>query len=215
MGGLRGVFVSVLVGGSLACGACTRPDFKGKIHLSFDDGANPDVTMSVLETLDRYHVSPSFFEVGNHLASLPDRGRGLLAAKRARGHIVGNHSFTHPKLTELSREEIEKELRDTEDLLQDFMALRLVRPPYGDDDDRVRGILRDLGYLEVMWHVQAAEYDGWDRDYVNGVEGTRERFIENLVGKVKKKNGGIVLEPISKLPLESVGHRPDGRNPHK
>ena len=166
------------------------------------------MTAAVLETLDRYGVPASFFEVGRHLASLRDGGKALLAAKRARGHIVGNHAFSHRRLTELSRQEIERELAQTDNLLRPFVTLKLVRPPFGADDDRVRDILRDLGYIEVTWHVQAAEYEGWDRDYLAGVPGTTDRFVTYLVEKVKRKNGGILLlhdtSPITVATLSRI-----------
>src|SRR5215510_5482351 len=54
-------------------------DFGEKVHLSFDDGADEAVTATLLATLAYYHVPASFFEVGSHLAQLPDHGRKLLA----------------------------------------------------------------------------------------------------------------------------------------
>ena len=171
---------------------CRRADFSGKVHLSFDDGANPEVTTALLATLAQYHISASFFEVGSHLAALPDHGRALLAAKRAGGHLIGNHSFTHPHFPQLSLEQIAQELDETESLLRDFTPLRLVRPPFGDDDARVRTIIRDLGYVRVKWDVQTADY-AWEEAYEKGEPEVRERYIRSLVGKVKKKNGGILL----------------------
>lgn len=156
---IQKILLSVLL---LVCGALTtaglkRADFARKVHLSFDDGATLADTTKLLAVLAQYRVPASFFEVGSRLKQLPNNGRALPAAKRAGGHVIGNHSFSHPHFPQLSREEIAKELRDTEILLTDFSILKLVRPPFGDDDERVRAILRDLGYVPVKWDVQGSE----------------------------------------------------------
>ena len=119
--------------------------------------------------------------------------------------MLGNHSFSHPHFPQLSREEIAKELRDTEILLADFSTLTLVRPPFGDDDKRVRAILRDLGYIPIKWDVQGSEFTEWEAAYRKGVTGTRERFIYHIVKKVKNKNGGILLlHDESSLVIDSL-----------
>src|SRR5690242_2377357 len=68
---------------------CRHTDFASHVHLSFDDGASTEVTMQILSTLARYRAPASFFEVGSHLAALPDHGRALLTAKRAGAHVIG------------------------------------------------------------------------------------------------------------------------------
>jgi peptidoglycan-N-acetylglucosamine deacetylase len=184
----------LLLGGAVLAVGYRRPDFAGKVHISFDDGATPEETTKLLAILARYRVPASFFEVGNRLTQLPNNGRALLAAKRAGGHVIGNHSFTHPHFPQLSREDIAKELHDTEMLLADFSTLKLVRPPYGDDDERGRAILRELGYVRVKWDVQGSEFSaGWEEEYRSGVAGTRERYIQHIVEKLQGKNGGILL----------------------
>jgi peptidoglycan-N-acetylglucosamine deacetylase len=198
------LFLLLLYGVVLATGY-QRPDFAGKVHVSFDDGAAPADTAKLLAILAQYRVPASFFEVGNRLKQLPNNGRDLLAAKRAGGHVIGNHSFTHPHFPQLSRGEIAKELRDTEILLMDFSTLKLVRPPFGDDNERVRAILRDLGYVPIKWDVQGSEFSGWEEKYRSGGAGTRERYIQHIVEKVKRKNGGVLLlHDESTLTIDSL-----------
>jgi peptidoglycan-N-acetylmuramic acid deacetylase len=185
---------------------CTRVDFAGQVHLSFDDGAEPDVIATLLSTLAQYHIPASFFEVGSHLAQLPDQGRAQLATKRAAGHILGNHSFSHPHFSRLSTSEIVAELQATERLLADFTTLKVVRPPYGDDNAHVRKVFHELGYIEVLWDVQAAEYGGWEEAYRRGETHVRERFVHRILTKVRKKNGGILLlHDTSALTVASLG----------
>lgn len=184
---------------------CHRPNFGGKLHLSFDvEGSPPEALWAVLDTLDQYQAPASFFVRGDALAKWPDQGRGLLTAIRERGHLLGNHSFSHPYFTKLSAEAIATELQATDLLLQDFITVRLMRPPFAADDDRVREIIRELGYIQVKWDVQAAEYEGWDDAYVRGEAGSRERFLRYLVAKVQKKNGGILNVHDCRLVTENL-----------
>jgi peptidoglycan/xylan/chitin deacetylase (PgdA/CDA1 family) len=182
----------VLGTGILGEGGHKRPDFAGKIHLSFDDGANEAITTTLLATLAHYHVPASFFEVGSHLVQLPDHGRVLLAAKQAGGHVIGNHSFTHPHFSRLSREQIAWELHETETLLADFTSFHLIRPPYGEANARVRAIFRELGYVEVRWDEQTTDY-GWEAAYVGGEPGIQARYVQHIVDQATKKHGGILL----------------------
>ena len=170
----------------------SRWDFGGKVHLSFDDGADEAVTMALLTTLAHYHVPASFFEVGSHLEQLPDHGRKLLAAKRAGGHVIGNHSFTHPHFPRLSQAQIEWELHATETLLEEFTPWHLIRPPFGEDDARVRALFQELGYREVTWHVQATDYK-WEAAYERGEPGIRECYVDHIVEQASQKHGGIIL----------------------
>jgi peptidoglycan/xylan/chitin deacetylase (PgdA/CDA1 family) len=178
--------------GSFIGVGCQRQDFAGKLHLSFDDGASEAVTTALLTTLAHYHVAASFFEVGSHLAQLPDHGRALLAAKQAGGHVIGNHSFTHAPFPRLSREQIAWELQATQTLLADFTSFHLIRPPFGDDNARVRAIFQELGYVEVTWDVQSSD-PSWEAAYERGEPGIRERYIQHVVAQASKKHGGILL----------------------
>lgn len=179
--------------GLMFASSCARPNFLGCVHLSFDvEEAEPAAILPMLDALERNHVPASFFIRGEALAKLSDHGNAMLTAIQAHGHLLGNHSFSHPNFTKLSKEDIARELQNTELLLHNFITLRVIRPPFAADDLRVRTILRELGYLQVHWHVQAAEYAGWLQAYTTDPIPARERFLTYLVKKVKRKNGGIL-----------------------
>ena len=116
----------------------------------------------------------------------------LLAAEQAGGHVIGNHSFTHAHFRQLSRDQIVRELQETETLLDDFTSLHLIRPPFGEDDARVRAIFRELGYVEVKWNVQTADVS-WEAKYEKGEPDICERYVKHVVNVATKKHGGIVL----------------------
>jgi peptidoglycan/xylan/chitin deacetylase (PgdA/CDA1 family) len=176
----------------LSC-SCERTNFDDRLHLSFDvEAAQPDVLLGVLDALDQKHVPASFFFRGEALARLPDHGRSLLTAIRQRGHLIGNHSFSHPNFTHMSAEAIQHELDATDALLRDFVTVRLMRPPFAADDARVRGVIRDLGYVQLKWDVQAGEYAGWDANYLADKPNVRERFLQHVVAKANAKHGGIL-----------------------
>ena len=86
----RAVFLLLVLNGVIVGSECQHADFTGHVPLSFDDGVQAEIITKVLLTLAQYHVSASFFEVGSHLAALPDHGHALLAAERAGGHVIGN-----------------------------------------------------------------------------------------------------------------------------
>ena len=96
------------------------------------------------------------------------------------------------KLCCFSVVQIEWELQATEAMLEEFTPWHLIRPPFGDDDARVRALFHELGYREVMWHIQAAD-DKWEAAYERREPDIRERYIAHIVAQANKKRGGIML----------------------
>src|SRR5437660_12852588 len=92
-----------------------------KLALTFDDGPNPSMTPKLLDLLDRYNARATFFLIGRYARECPE----LVKETVARGHLVGNHTETHPNLFLLSRREIRIELR----LCHDAIFNALGSPP--------------------------------------------------------------------------------------
>ena len=128
-----------------------------QIALTYDDGPNDPHTMRLLEVLARHEVHATFFLIGRYVTQLPEIVREVAAG----GHIVGNHTFTHPLLTLKSNTEIRKQLTDCRAALHDAVDLpsTLFRPPFGGRRPAVLRIARELGLQPVMWSVTGYDWN--------------------------------------------------------
>jgi peptidoglycan/xylan/chitin deacetylase (PgdA/CDA1 family) len=129
------------------------------VALTFDDGPWPGDTESVLRVLRREHVKGTFFMVGSQVTERPDLVRAVLRA----GHVVANHSLTHPvepAFAALPDRRVEAEIAQAADVLHDAGATpTLFRPPGGSYDDAV--VLESWRQRErvVMWSVDPHDWD--------------------------------------------------------
>ncbi|HHA9293882.1 TPA: polysaccharide deacetylase family protein, partial [Streptococcus pneumoniae] len=123
------------------------------VALTFDDGPNPATTPQVLETLAKYDIKATFFVLGKNVSGNED----LVKRIKSEGHVVGNHSWSHPILSQLSLDEAKKQITDTEDVLTKVLgsSSKLMRPPYGAITDDIRNSL-DLSF--IMWDVDSLDW---------------------------------------------------------
>ncbi len=160
-----------------------------QLALTYDDGPNDPHTLRLLEVLERHNVRATFFLIGRFARQRPDIVREVVKA----GHVVGNHTFTHPHLTFKSEAEIRKELADCRAALQDVIGehSNLFRPPFGGRRPAVLRIVRELSLEPVMWNVTG--YD-WNAPPAAAIE-----------DKVRKqmRGGDVIL-------LHDGGHREMG-----
>ena len=112
----------------------------------------------LLDALERHQLRATLFVVGAHAAAHPELVR---AAVRAR-MWVGNHSYTHARLTRLDDAHVVAELRATQDVLRRLTGRTptLMRPPYLATDARVRAAARRLGLTEVLATVDTHDSRG-------------------------------------------------------
>jgi peptidoglycan/xylan/chitin deacetylase (PgdA/CDA1 family) len=136
-----------------------------QIALTYDDGPNDPHTLRLLEVLARHNVCATFFLIGKFVRQRADLVREIAGA----GHVVGNHTFTHPLLLFKSDAEIRQELADCRSVLQDTIGehSNLFRPPYGGRRPAVLRIVREMGLLPVMWNVTG--YD-WNAPQAEAIE---------------------------------------------
>ena len=135
-----------------------------QLGLTYDDGPNDPHTLRLLEVLARHNVKATFFVIGRYLKQRPDIARELVRA----GHIVGNHTFSHPNLIFASARQTRMQLRDCEQALTDAVGehSRLFRPPFGGRRPGTLKIARALGLEPVMWNVTAWDWKGKTTEYV-------------------------------------------------
>ena len=147
------------------------------IYLTFDAGYENGNTPAILDALKKHQAPAVFFVVGNFIKDNPDLIRRILAE----GHIIGNHTMTHPDLPQISSmDAFQKELQDVEELYTSLTGeamTKFYRPP--------RGIYRkELGYSTFFWSLA---YVDWIQDQ----QPSREEAFQKLLTRIHP--GAIVL----------------------
>ncbi len=127
------------------------------IAITFDDGPDPVLTPRLLDLLKQRGIHATFFLVGKNAAAFPEVVHRIVEE----GHEVGNHSWSHPLLTQLSQESVESQLRRTHDAILKGCgtAPLLYRPPYGAVrvSQRTR-IEKTFGYPAILWDVDPQDW---------------------------------------------------------
>lgn len=124
--------------------------------LSFDDGPS-NYTTELLDYLDKEDIKATFCVMGAHVAKYPE----ILKRAYESGHQIASHTFSHPHLMSLTNEEIIYEVKATEEEIQKAIGVkpRYIRPPFGEADARVKGLLKTMGYKVLLWNVDPTDYD--------------------------------------------------------
>jgi peptidoglycan/xylan/chitin deacetylase (PgdA/CDA1 family) len=166
----------------------TGPRAGKQVALTYDDGPNERHTQNMLEVLAKHNVVATFFMIGRYVRERPEIARAVAAA----GHIIGNHTFSHPLLTLQSQAQTRAELRSCHQALEDTIGVHsaLFRPPFGGRRPATLRIARALGLEPIMWNVTG--YD-WSAPPASVIE-------KKVVRQVDAAKGGIVL-------LHDGGHR--------
>lgn len=159
------------------------PD-KKVIYLTFDAGYENGNTAPILDALKEHHVPATFFVVGNFLKENPD----LIKRMQQEGHIVGNHTYTHPDMSKIStKEAFEKELGELAALYKETTGedmTKFYRPPQGKYSETNLQMAKEMGYHTFFWSLA---YVDWYQDQ----QPTKEEAFEKLLGRIHP--GAIVL----------------------
>jgi peptidoglycan-N-acetylglucosamine deacetylase len=152
----------------------TAPRKPGEIALTFDDGPNPAFTPRLLELLDRHNVKTTFFMVGQYASKESTLTRQIADS----GHVIGNHTWSHPNLARTAPQKVREELRTTNDALEQIIGkpVRYFRPPFGARRPNVLRTARELGLIPVTWNAMANDWS----------EPSADRIAATLSAKVDK-----------------------------
>ncbi len=133
-----------------------------EVALTFDDGPNDPYTQQLLDLLDRRQVRATFFLMGSYVRRRPDIAREI----RQRGHLLGNHTMTHPSLLWERPERVREELAECSAVIEDATgaAVKWFRPPFGARRPDVLRAAAELGLTPVMWNVTAHDWDATDSE---------------------------------------------------
>ena len=135
-----------------------------QLALTYDDGPNDPHTLRLLEILARHNVHATFFLIGRYVQQRQDIVRELVQA----GHVVGNHTFSHPLLTFKSPNELRTQLGNCDRALTDAVGQHsnLFRPPFGGRRPAVLRIARQMNLEPIMWNVTGYDWNAPTVEYI-------------------------------------------------
>ncbi|WP_408955977.1 polysaccharide deacetylase family protein [Natroniella sp. ANB-PHB2] len=150
-----------------------------KVALTFDDGPDTKYTPQVLNILKEYNIKATFFLEGKKVERYPHIVERIVEE----GHVIGNHSWSHPNLNLLNDDTIAEEILKTEEAIERIINRKttLLRPPYGFASSRVVNKAADLNYRVVNWSVDSFD---WRVD-------SKEELLDNTLPGINP--GAIIL----------------------
>lgn len=127
----------------------------------------------MLEVLAKHDVLATFFLIGRYVQQRPDIAREVIRS----GHILGNHTFTHPLLIFKNDAEIRKELQQCRQSLLDAVGghSNFFRPPFGGRRPGTLRIARDMGLEPIMWNVTGYDWNAPPAAVIEGKISNRMR----------------------------------------
>ena len=127
-----------------------------EVALTYDDGPNDVATDALLDLLARHNARATFFMIGRFVAQRPEIVRRVHAA----GHLIGNHTQTHPWLSFLSARDLREELRACNQALEDAIGapVHYLRPPHGARRPAVFRAAAELGLKIVQWNAMGYDW---------------------------------------------------------
>ncbi|HSC17986.1 MAG TPA: glycosyltransferase [Rhizomicrobium sp.] len=165
---------------------------KKTVALTFDDGPDPEWTPQILDILRAEHVPATFFVIGSNAEAYPELVQDMVDD----GNEVGNHTFTHPNLSETPNTVVSLELNATQRLFQALTgrSMRLFRPPYLGDAEPTDAVeivpvqvAQDMGYITVGEHVDPVDWE------LPGVDNIVKRAVDLVHGAKPNSPRNIIL----------------------
>ncbi len=177
------------------------------LYLTFDAGYENGNTPAILDALKKHNAPAAFFIVGHYLESSPDLVKRMIDE----GHIVGNHSFHHPDMSKMSKDEFEKELGELENLYKETFTQEMpkfYRPPQGKFSENNLKLAQELGYKTIFWSLA---YVDWNVDAQPSHEDAMDKLTKRvhpgavvLLHTTSKTNGEILDQILTKW--EEMGY---------
>ncbi|WP_088042744.1 delta-lactam-biosynthetic de-N-acetylase [Bacillus sp. EAC] len=197
---------------------------KKDIYLTFDNGYENGYTPKFLDVLKKHKVHATFFITGHYIKANPE----LVKRMVDEGHIVGNHSWSHPDMTTLGDARIVQELEQVKMAYQELTGrtdMKYFRPARGVFSERTLAIVNREGYENVFWSLA---YVDWKVDQQRGWKYAHDNVMELihpgaviLMHTVSKDNAeamdaiitdlhkrGYTFRSLDELMLERSGFNP-------
>jgi peptidoglycan/xylan/chitin deacetylase (PgdA/CDA1 family) len=130
----------------------------GYVGLTFDDGPSNSHTPALLNALRQNGLRATLFNEGQFAAAFPSQVKAEVSA----GMWIGNHSYTHPHLTQESQSQIDSEISRTQQAIANAGGgtPKLFRPPYGQTNSTVRAVEAKYGLTQILWDVDSQDWNG-------------------------------------------------------
>jgi peptidoglycan/xylan/chitin deacetylase (PgdA/CDA1 family) len=135
-----------------------------QLALSYDDGPNDPYTLRLLDGLAKHDVKATFFLIGRYVRQRPDIVRDVVQA----GHVIGNHTFSHPHLIWQTGPQVRAELSKCRQAILDAVGehSNLFRPPFGGRRPVTLRVARQLGLVPVMWNITGYDWKAPSVEYI-------------------------------------------------
>ena len=177
-------------------------DYGRQVALTFDDGPDPNVTPTILDVLREHDVKATFFVLGYKVAQNPEVLRRIVQE----GHTLGNHTYDHASLADLSVRQMHGEMQSTQEAVDRALGfhypMTLMRPPYGapylSDQHMLplfQRVMEEQRAYPVMWTVDSRDWE------LNGHAGS---IAENVRATTNKKGGVILLHDTHQSTAEAL-----------
>lgn len=158
--------VALAAAGTLAAGAAPAHSATcaGYVGLTFDDGPSTAHTPGLLSALRANGLRATMFNEGQYAAAYPAQVKAQVSA----GMWVGDHSYTHPHLTQETQAQIDSEISRTQSAIAAAGGGTpvLFRPPYGETNATVRAVEAKYGLTEIIWDVDSQDWNGASTDAI-------------------------------------------------
>ncbi|MBA2176460.1 delta-lactam-biosynthetic de-N-acetylase [Halobacillus locisalis] len=172
------------------------------VYLTFDNGYEQGYTGQVLDILKEKEVPATFFVTGHYIESAPD----LLKRMAKEGHLIGNHSWSHPDFTTISKEKMKEELERVNESVQELTGqetMSFVRPPRGTFNDQTMKWASEFGYTHAFWSVAFKDWEtdkqkGWEYAYHSVLDQIHPGAVV-LLHTVSKDNAEALSQLIDEL----------------
>ncbi|MDQ1911093.1 delta-lactam-biosynthetic de-N-acetylase [Paenibacillus sp. GD4] len=169
---------------------------KKELYLTFDNGYENGYTSKILDVLKEKQVPAIFFVTGHYIKDQPE----LLKRMVSEGHLIGNHSWSHPDMSQLAQQQIREELDKVKTEVEKVTGqqeMAYLRPPRGIFNSRTLTVSKDLGYTSVFWSVA---YKDWDVKAQKGSDYAYKQVMAQL-----HPGAVILLHSVSKDNTEALG----------
>ncbi|WP_410572296.1 polysaccharide deacetylase family protein [Amycolatopsis sp. cmx-4-61] len=162
---------TIAVGAPAQAAACG-----GYVGLTFDDGPSNAHTPAILNALRQNGLRATMFNEGQYAAAYPAQVRAEVSA----GMWVGNHSYTHPHLTQQSQAQVDSEISRTQQAIAAAGGgtPRLFRPPYGETNATVQAVEAKYGLRQIIWDVDSGD---WNNASVDAIVAANARLTNGQV----------------------------------